>query len=238
MDFSIIDGEKRIMGEFLGVLAGGGMLALVAVLFFAFLRECGALSPASGKRLGRAAATVLGIAAAYLLAGAVMYAVVYEPADNPAEINRIFRTPSLERMYAALRAPSFYAPLSGLFAYLGHAVGTVLFGQYLLGGEALSLLLTILGAWLLLERLGPLVGGKAAEEGLFLLFSLPGALFLMLPGWPALAFFLVSGGVYILGRRWPERIVSYSSSAYATVVSVSALLSAAVVYLAVTGRMA
>lgn len=226
------------MGQFLGVLAGGGMLLLVAALFIAFLRERGILSLAGGKRLGRAAAMVLGAAAAYLLAGAIMYAVVYEPADNPAEINRIFRTPSLERMYAALRSPSFYAPLSGLFAYLGHGVGAVLFGQYLLGGEVLALLLTILGAWLLLERLGPLVGMKAAEEGLFLLLSLPGALFLVLPGWLPLAFFLAACGIFILGRRWPGRTVSCSPSAYASAVSVSAMLSAAVVYLAVTGRLA
>lgn len=224
------------MGEFLGALAGGGMLLLVAALFCVFLRECGALSPARMKRLGRAALMVLGVAAAYFLTGAVMYSVLYEPVDHPAQFNRIFRTTSLERMYAALRSPSFYAPLSGVFAYAGHAVGAVLFGQYLLGGEVLALLMTAIGAWLFLERMASVVGTKTAEEGLFLIFSLPGALFLFLPGWPPLAFFLACCGVFFLGKRWPQQAFSYSPSVYAAVLSVGALLSAMVVYLAVIGH--
>ena len=153
------------MGGFLGVIAGGGMLLLIGSLFFAFLRQAGAIKPGQAKRLGMAAGMTLGLGLAYWLLGGLFYGVLFEPVAGIAEFNAIFRTAGLEKMYIALENPAFYGLFSGIFAYLGHFLGRILFGQYLFAGVVLALCMTLASVFLLMSRMEMILGEKEAQNG-------------------------------------------------------------------------
>ena len=223
------------MGGFLGVIAGGGMLLLIGALFFAFLRQAGAIKPGQAKRLGMAAGMTLGLGLAYWLLGGLFYGVLFEPVAGIAEFNAIFRTADLEKMYIALENPAFYGLFSGIFAYLGHFLGRILFGQYLFAGVVLALCMTLASVFLLMSRLEMILGEKEAQNGAFLLLCLPGALFLFLPGGAPLILLTLSVVFYFVGKKIPACRLRIPEGAYSWLIGISGIFSAAVVFGAVMG---
>lgn len=222
------------MGKFLGALAGIGMLGFIACLVLRFLCECHLVSAKQILRIRRVSLIVSCVAGIYWLCGGLMYAVVYEPIASLAEINAIFRTSSQERMYELLKSPSFAMPVSGLFAWIAHGIGTVLFGQYLFAGVILALGMTMLGSCLLYSRAEKLWGQSFADQILFLLLAIPGALFLFLPGWQPAVYLCISILFFLLGKRFPERKVSWRGPEYEILLSIFSILSAMVVFASVT----
>lgn len=223
------------MGGFLGVMAGGGMLLLIGALFFAFLRQAGAMKPRQMKRLGMAAGMTLGMGLAYWLLGGLFYGVLFEPVAGIAEINAIFRTAGLEKMYIALETPGFYGFFSGIFAYLGHFLGKILFGQYLFAGVILALGMTLASVFLLMSRLEVIFEEKSAQNGAFLLLCLPGALFLFLPGGAPLLLLTLALAFYFLGKKIPACQCRLPDGLYSWLLGILGIFSAAVVFGTVMG---
>ena len=223
------------MGEFLGVLAGGGMLLLAAALLFAFLYRLGAVDGKRIKGFARAGGTVIAAGAAYGLLGALISQTFYGRLESAARVETIFRLPGLLKMYKALQSPSWIGPLSGVFAWLGHWLGALLWGQYLFAGGTLAVLMTFCGSCFVYFRLCALWGPREAEDALFLIFCLPGALFLFLPGVAPILYLLCAAVFYFAGRRLKRREIAYSQSVYAGCAALCALFSAAVVMRVVMG---
>lgn len=225
------------MGDELGALAGGGMLLLIGLLIWAFLREMGWVSGDKLRWLGRCFLMVLGAGLTYRAVGALIYFVIYGPVGNATEYTVIFRSKGLEEMYIALCNPAWHGLLRGLFAYLGHGIGSVLFGEYLLGGELLAFGCTFAGSALLISRMKRLWGEKTGEELGFLMLCLPFGVFLFLPGWGPIAFLLGAALFHQLGRWLPERQWALPSWLYGVMLSVSSIFSAGMVYALATGKL-
>ena len=225
------------MGGALGALAGGGMLLLVGWLICAFGHEMGWLSRDKCRWLGRCFLIFLFACIIYRLIGALLYFAFYGPVGDLTEYNVIFRTLGLEKMYELLKNPQWEGLLTGLFAYLGHGIGKMLFGQYLLGGEVAAFLCTFAGGGLLLARLQHIFGKKTGEEVLFLFLCLPFSVFLFLPGWAPIVFFFFGLVCYFPGKLLPKRRMAIPSSVLSLLIALFSLLSAAFVYGLATGRM-
>ena len=223
------------MGEFLGALAGGGMLLLIVALVLCFLREIGALKKDTALRLGRCCGITVCMGSAYLLLGALISRVIYHAPESPAFIDEYFRGAYLQSMFSALKQPSWFRPVSGLFAWAGHGLGAVLFGNAVLGGQALCWGLTCLGVFLLESRLCPLVGQHGADSAAIFILSLPGALFLFLPGWPCVAFLGAACAFFFFGKYLPLRKRQLPPALYSIGLAVGSMLSAAVTAGAVFG---
>lgn len=223
------------MGGFLGALAGGGMLLLIGALLFTFLQRIGAMGKGQLRRLGVAAGMTLGAGMLYWLLGGLFYAVLREPAAELSDIRQIFRGAGLDKMYAALESPSYYGVLSGLFAYLGHGLGRLLFGRYLLGGVSLAAGMTLAAVCLVMSRLSAILGEERGRDGAFLLLCLPGAVYFFLPGWPSMALFIGAMAFYFLGRKIPPGTHALPAGAYHGLLGLCAVFSAAAVYGAVLG---
>ena len=226
------------MGGFLGAIAGVGMLVLIGALFFTFLHQTGAVNRKQMQRLGVAACMTLGTGMIYWLLGGLFYGVGFEPVAGIAEINAIFRTAGLEKMYSALEKPHFFGFFSGIFAFLGHGLGKILFECYLLAGVVLANVMTITANCLLLSRLEKMIGKMAAEKCVFLLLCLPGALFFFLPGCAPLVLLLAAIAFFFVGKKMPARELFVSESVYSWMIGISGMLSAAVVFGAVMGTWA
>jgi len=216
------------MGEFLGLAAGGGMLALVGVLVAAFLEQMGFLRPEKRKRLGQCAVMAGSMVGAYWLIAALMAQMNFESLSNQARITAIFRGPYVGKMVYSLLQPSFFAPLSGLFAYAAHFLGDALFGQYMFAGVALAFGCTFFSVWLVRERLFVLFGDGFSQNASFLLLCLPFAVFFFLPGWPPVGLLMLSCVFSLAGRRLEGRNIRFSGAAFHWLMAVSLCLSAMV----------
>jgi len=223
------------MGGFLGATAGLGMMVLIGALFIAFLHQAGAVNREKIQRLIFAAGITLAMGMVYWLLGGLFYGVLFEPMASIAEINAIFRTKGLEKMYIALEETHFYGFLSGIFAWLGHGLGKILFEQYLFAGCVLAIFMTFISVYLLMSRLERIFGKQAAKNGIFLLFCFPGVLFFFLPGWVPLALLLTAILFYLAGRKIPSREWLLPDNVYSWLLGISGMLSAAVVFGAVRG---
>ena len=224
------------MGEFFGILAGGGMLLLIAALLLRFLLDAQAVKKERARALVRVGEITLMALCLYYLSATLMRSALFGDVESVGEIDKSFQLTYLHTLLGYLRQPEWYAPLSGFFAYLGHGLGRLLFGRYVLGGVLLSFLFTFAGACLLFLRLRRLLHEKTAEDGIFLLFCLPGAVFLFLPGWPSMAFALAGLCFYLAGKRLPRREFSCPPPLFSWVIAVCAMLSAAVVLCLAAGR--
>ena len=140
-------------------------------------------------------------------------------------------------MYRLLEAPAWQGILTGAFAYLGHGLGSLVFGQHLLGGEALAFLCAFFGTLLIRLRLEGMIGEKGGEQGAFLMLCLPLSVFLFLPGWGPLAYLLGAGGFFLAGKRLPRREWALPSGLYGGLLAVCAVLSAAMVYCLAAGKL-
>lgn len=225
------------MDGILGALAGGGMLVLIGLLAAVFFMEMGWLSGEKGKWLGRCFLTVLSACILHRLLGALFYFLFYGLDGNAAEYQKIFRSPMLEKVYALLQAPRWDGWLTGLFAYLGHGLGKMLFGQLALGGEVLAFLCTFSAYALVTARLQHLFGKKTGDQMAFLLLCLPFSVFFFLPGWAPLM--LLRGALifYFAGRLLPEREIFISSVVHYLMIGLLSMLSAVMVFSLATGRL-
>ena len=225
------------MDSFLGLLAGVGMLALIGILFVSFLRQIGVMKSGQVRLAARCAGIAFGAGVGYWLVGALVDQVIYNNLASISQIDAIFRGPYLQKMFSSLAAPEWFAPLSGLFCFLSHGLGRLLFGQYILAGMVLSWMLTYLSVCLLSARLQSMWDEKTAENTVFFLLCFPGALFFFLPGWASLALFLASVGFFFLGKRFRVSKPAVNDTMYAILLCISSVLSAMVVTGAVYGRL-
>lgn len=223
------------MGEFLGAVAGLMMLVLVGLLLGRFLVQAGAQKPGTARRLGRAA-LLLGTAMGLNFGcAALLRSVIYGLTDI-TRLDAVFSAASVQRALAALKSPAWDGPLSGLMAYLGHALGSVFLGRYVLGGLLLSFGVSWAACALILARGERLSSAARAERALFLLLCAPGAIFCLLPGWWCLA--LLGGALlfYFLGERLPAFSWKMPDGLYAALLALAGMLSALLAYGLVSGR--
>ena len=230
------------MGEFLGLLAGIGMFLLIGLLMGRFLVDMGWMRGETGRMLLRVAGMTLGVGAAYWMFGALMHVTLFGSLSSAAALDQIFCGPMMQEMFSALKNPCWTGPASGLIAYGGHTLGTLLFGQYALGGMALTVLTTGAAVGLLHAGLSPVWGAENAEKTVFLLLCLPGAVFLFLPG-GAPVILLLAALAFLLGSRWlrPREAVPaparfFSSPAYDALLCLCAFFSALTTACAALGR--
>jgi len=215
------------MGKLIGSLGSAGMLAFIAMLFFAFLRHIGVFSEESAKRLKTACRVAIVPAIIYWLCAYLMYCVIYgSQVIEITDFQALFPINSLKNMVALLEAPTFHGLFSWLFAIVGHMIGKILFGKYMLGGMVLACLLVISSVYLILSRAEKIVGRRIASQWVTFLFALPGAFILFLPGWPPLAFFCLSVLSNLALSRMKPITVSYSDSAYSIILVFLSVLSA------------
>lgn len=186
------------MGEWLGMIAGGGMLILIGTLMLLFLHQLHLLPMERVRRILSAFVLTAAIGMLYFLAGALIRQAACQDAKSPAAYNAFFRAGYLLQMYDLLAQPAWRGVLTGAFAYAAHGVGKLLLGQYLAAGAALSWGLTWLSVCFARAGLRKAYGEQAARDGAFLLLCAPGAVFFFLPGWPPLALLLCSFAFYLL----------------------------------------
>ena len=218
------------MAKLVGSAAGLGMLVLIGVLLFAFLRQIGAMRQETARQIGRTAAAVLFAACMEWLTAALIFRVTHGNLESAADLTVIFHGPSFRQMHSALQDPAAVSWPIRLLAYPGHALGKALFDQYLLGGVVLALILAVCGACLITARVNRILGRSWAEDGLLLLICLPCTPLVLLPGWASWAAFLASLLFYFLGKRIRARTIRpLSRSLLAGLISLGAMLSCAVI---------
>ena len=225
------------MDELLGALAGIGMLLLIGALFCRFLREMGWMRRETGRLVSRITGMTLGVGAAYWLLGALIHWTLFGSLTSVAAVRQVFIGPYIQGMFDALiwRAGGI-GPINGIFAFCGRALGTLLFGQYALGGMALAFLLTDGAACLLCMGLTGLWEERDAERAVFLLLCLPGGVFLFLPGWAPMLLFVVSVWVLVLGKQLGRAGRFLPVATYDVLLCLSAFFSALVTACAALGR--
>ena len=170
------------MAEILGFLSGTGILALVGALIVAFLGQMGWVRRDTARLWGRSAVMVCGAGALYFGCALVFGLSVYGKIEGALTLDAVFRGPYLRSMLAALESPQGVGPVSTVFAWLGFALGKVLFGQFVFCGIALAWLMTVTGLFLLQLRLRTIADGSTARDAAFLLLCLPGSVFFSAAG--------------------------------------------------------
>lgn len=224
------------MGAFLGALAGGGMLLLIGALMAVFFKQMGWLRQEGIRLLLRGALITGATGCVYWLSGALISQTVYGGLESVADPAGIFRGPYVQDMLEALKEPGGQDVISGVFAYLGHGLGAVLLGQFILGGMLLAFLCVLGGVTLVMARARKLWGQACAEALAWLILWLPFGVFLFLPGWPPLAFLLIAMGFFILGKKEKPRQIVCGSSAFKILWTVCVLVSMAVTAAVALGK--
>ena len=226
------------MGNALGALAGGGMLMLIGLLVGRFFLQMGWLKAEKSGWLLRMALITLGVGVAYRLLGALIYFNIYGPVGDATEYDIIFLSKELKMMYEAIHSPKWLGPLRSMFAFLAHGLGSLLMGQYMLGGELAAFFCTLTGSGFFLARLQALTGKKTGEEIWLLFLCLPWGVFLFLPGWGPVAYLLWGAFFYFAGKLLPEKPFCLPAVGYGLALSFSSVLSAAMVFILATGKLA
>ena len=225
------------MDKYLGFLAGCGMLLLIGGLIAAFLRQMGVMTQAGTRRVIRCAMMTFFAGLAYFFIGALIYQVFYGKLESAARVDVFFQGPYLQRMFSALNSPSWFAPVSGAFAWMGHLLGRLFFGQFLFGGIVLAWGAVFFSLFLLQTTLERLFGLSAAKDLSLLLLCCPGSVFLFLPGWPCFALFIVSCAVCICLRRFRQRTFLVPSVPFSWALACCVCLNAAVLTCMVFGKL-
>lgn len=224
------------MAELLGFLAGSGMLALVAALVIAFLKEMNWVSAASASRAGRTVLICAGTGLCYLLFSGLYFQVFHSDTAGTIAYDTLFQGPYIQGMAHALEQPAHMDALSMLFAWAGHLAGQVLFGQYRLAGLYLAWGITAVSLTLIQSRLTQWLEEDTVQEFAFLLLCVPGGILFLLPGSASLVLLLFSILFYFLGKRLPgsKRMISFSFSGW--VIAFLSMLSAAFTIGMINGR--
>ncbi|MBQ9264811.1 MAG: hypothetical protein IJ189_11485 [Clostridia bacterium] len=194
------------MAGLLGALAGGGMLMLSGILFFAFLLEVGAVDRAACRCFLRLTLTTVSVGCLYFLFGALVHQVLRYDLADAADYTHFFRNDALVRAYEGLEQPGREGFLTHIFVLLGHGVGRLLLGQYASGGWVTAWGMTCLALCLLYARLRAWMDEEVAGKAAFMLLCLPGSVFFFLPGWPPLALLLLALIFYFAGKGLPVRL--------------------------------
>ncbi len=224
------------MAENLGFLAGCGMLALIGTLVVSFLRQMGWLSRDTSLLLGRSAAMTCAAGLLYFLLALLSFLAVYGKIESQVNLSVLFRGSGMSRMISALYHPETASLDSAAFAWLSFLAGSVLFGQYEFCGICLAWCLTAASLFLVQKRFRSLADDKTARDMAFLLLCLPGGVFLMLPGWAPVLLLVCAVGFDVLGKRLHSWKARFSPVAYGWIITVCAVLSAAVTIAAAEGR--
>ena len=225
------------MAEILGFLAGAGMLALVGALIAVFLRQMGWISRATAHLLGRSAGMVCGAGALYLGTALIFELAVYGRIEGELTLDTVFHGPYVRSMLSALEEPRGVGPVSAVFAWLGFALGKVFFGQFVFCGIVLAWLMTMGSLFLLQLRLRIIADDTQARDAAFLLLCLPGSVFFLLPGAAPVCLLICAILFYQFGKRlkpWNKRL---TPTGYGWLLSVCAVLSAAVVVCLAEGKL-
>lgn len=225
------------MAELLGFLAGGAMLALVGALVIAFLRQMGWLRRDESLLLGRTAGMVCGAGVMYLAMALLCRLAVFGKIEGAISLDLLFRGPYMSRMLPALGNPTGVGPVSLAFAWLSRLAGGLLFGQYEFCGIALAWCMTIASLFLVQMRIGKLADGQRARDAAFLLLCLPGSVFFLLPGWAPIALLACAIGFFLLGKRLHGGKLRLSPVAWGWILTILAVLSAALTVCAAEGRL-
>ena len=224
------------MGGLLGWLAGCGMLMLIGILLLLFLRDIHVLPGALAKAIAVTGLQALAVGMLYLFACMLLRQAMYQDVESAEDFARFIPGGYWQEMAGLLKSPAWRRPLTSLFAYSGHFLGNILFGQYLSAGWALAFLLTILSAVLVFIRLRACIGGEGAAQCVFLLLCLPSSVFCFLPGWPPMAALLIACLFFFLGRLIPRRAVVLPRPVYIAALAASGVLSAFSVAALTLGR--
>lgn len=224
------------MSGLLGAAAGLLMIVTALALLLAFCVREGLCTRAFARRNAAVCGYTIACGALYWLAAALIHTALYGAVDFQA-LSDIFKTRRVRAVLEALPSPGQYAmgAADKAFAWLAHAAGKALFSAYASAGVALCFAMTCAANCLLAaraDRILPDGGGKAAVS---LALALPGAVFLFLPGWPPLAYLLGAALLYILTARCGRIGKALSPAVWQLALTLSGLLSAAVVYAAATG---
>ncbi|MBQ7655193.1 MAG: hypothetical protein IJS41_01650 [Clostridia bacterium] len=239
MDFSwntIYQKKGAPMGDIFGFLAGGGMVALVAALIVAFLRQMGWMKPDAARLLGGSALMTCCAGIIYLMAALLFHLAVYGSIENEMDLSALFHGPYMRTLLPALSGPEGVGPVSAVFAWLAYALGSVLFGQYEFSGMLLAWTMTGAALFLFQRRFQKITDGKTARDAAFLLLCLPGGVFFLLPGWAPLCLLICAIAFYLVGRRLPAWKPRLSPVGYGWALSLCAVLSAAVTVCLAEGR--
>lgn len=227
------------MNGLLGTLAGGGMLVFIGVLVLLALRRAGLVTSAGTARdLLWCAGVTLAVGALYFLSGLLLHFAVFQELPEAGDYTGIFRSGYLSRVYDALEKPSFFGPLTGLFVYLGHAAGKLMFSQYHAGGLAAAWGMTLAASCLFYFRLQGSCGRTAARDAVFFLLALPCGVFFFLPGWGPVLFLIAALLFFFAGKRLCFGKPANRRGAYWAFLGVSGILSAFLTSLLALGRIA
>ena len=224
------------MAEILGFLAGCGMVALVGALVVVFLRQMGWLRQNMIRLLGRSAALIGTAGGSYLLLALLTRLALYGKIEGPLELGTLFCGPYLTRILTALYNPAEIGPVSLCFAWAGHVLGSVLFGQYVFSGILLAWTMAAASLYLIQLRVQKITDDSTARDIALLLLFLPGSVFFLLPGWAPVCLLAAAVLFYALSRRARACKLRFSPTAYAWLIVVCSLLSAAVTVCAAEGR--
>lgn len=226
------------MNELLGFLAGAGMLVLIAVLFFAFLRQIGAVSGETARFLMQVAAIALFAGLVYFSAGALLFQTITGKLSSAADYPAYFHSAYLKNIYERIQNPSWSGVFTGFFVYLAHLFGKILFGQYQFAALALAWGMSCGALWLIGCRIRTLCGQHTAEQGTVLLAAMPGGVFLFLPGWMPLAFLMAGVFFYFLGKKLPFKKIGFSPVGYWIILSACSIGSAGITAALAMGHLA
>ena len=225
------------MAEILGFLAGAGMIALVGALAVAFLLRMNWIRSDTARLIQRSAGLTAAAGFVYLAFALLSHLAIYGKIEGALGLGTLFRGPYMTRMLTALIIPAEADPFSLAFAWIGHLLGSALFGQYVLGGLLLAWLTTAASLYLIQLRLRKTADDRTALDAAMLLLFLPGGVFCLLPGWAPFCLLAAAALFFALTRRcsraWKLR---FSPTGYGWLIAVSGLLSAAVTACAADGR--
>ena len=224
------------MGEWLGMLAGGGMLALIAALVLTFLRQIGVLSAQQFRSVAVIGALTVFAGLSYLAFGALIHQVTQGDISSIASYSEYYRIPYLQQMYEHLRSPEYSGLFYGLFVYAGHALGVLLLGEYLSGGLLLAWLACWAGTCLLYFRLESFFVQASARQIAMTALLLPGSVFLFLPGSACLWYLLAAALFYFLTRKFKKRKLILPAWVFPMALPACAVCSAFIAAAVVTGQ--
>ena len=162
---------------------------------------------------------------------------VFGKIEGAISLDLLFRGPYMSRMLPALGNPTGVGPVSLAFAWVSKLAGGLLFGQYEFCGIALAWCMTIASLFLVQKRIGKLADGQRARDAAFLLLCLPGSVFFLLPGWAPIALLGCAIAFSLLGKRLHGWKIRLSPVAWGWILTILAVLSAAVTVCAAEGRL-
>ena len=212
------------MGDFLGLAAGIGMLLLIGLILFAFLRQLHWISDEKAKSVLRCALMCLGMGTCYYLGAALLCAIQLRELHSAVRLSEVFTGEKIQIVLDALDHPVWTGPLSGLFVYAARLLGKVFFSQYQFAGVAFSFLLSTVACCMVYFASLSFFDEKTAQNTAFLSLCLPGSVFFFLPGAGPILYAFIGLALLLLSKLLKVRR-NGSLPFYNVILSFSMLLS-------------